>query len=196
MPTLTPYRFSDRDALLAIFDANTPRFFAPSERGSFEEFLTHPLGDFRVLRDEVGAIIGCGGVQVANDGTASLVWGMIAPPQQGTGYGWWMALDRLSWIATMPNAKRVALDTSQETAGFYAKLGFRTLSIRPDGYGPGLHRHDMALEVDAAFRKRFGARRDSADPATERSHPSPERSHPSPERSHPSSESSFRASPS
>lgn len=157
MPSLEPYRPGDRGALLAIFDANTPRFFAPEERDTFVEFLDRPLGDFRVLRDDTGATIGAGGVMVAEDGTASLVWGMIAPPHQGTGFGWWMALERLSWIAAMPEARRVILDTSQETAGFYCRLGFRTVSVQPNGYGPELHRHDLVMDVDAAFRRRFGA---------------------------------------
>jgi len=158
MPALVPYSQRDRAALLAIFDANTPRFFAPSERETFENFLDRPQGDFRVLRDDQGATIGCGGILIAEDGTAGLAWGMITPPHQGTGFGWWMALERLSWIAAIPTAKRVILDTSQETAGFYCKLGFQTVSVQPNGYGPGLHRHDLAMEVDAAFRRRFGDR--------------------------------------
>lgn len=156
MPTLETYRSGDRAALLAIFDGNTPRFFDPHERELFAAFLDRPRGDFRVLRDDERAIIGCGGVMVDEDGTASMVWGMIAPPHQGTGFGWWMALERLSWIAAMPEARRVIMDTSQETAGFYVKLGFRTVSVQPDGYGPGLHRHDLEMPVDEAFRKRFG----------------------------------------
>lgn len=158
MPTLSPYQASDRAALLAVFDANTPRFFDPDERHSFTEFLDRPRGDFRVLRDENGDTIGCGGVLVSEDGDASLIWGMIAPPHQGTGYGWWMALERLSWIAAMPAAQRVVLDTSQETAGFYTKLGFSTVSVRQNFYGPGLHRHDLAMDVDDSFRERFGVK--------------------------------------
>jgi ribosomal protein S18 acetylase RimI-like enzyme len=157
MPALELYRSSDRETLLAIFDANTPRFFAPRERDDFAKFLDQPLGDFRVLYDDQGTTIGCGGVMVDEHGTASLVWGIIAPPHQGTGFGWWMALERLSWIAAMPHARRVVLDTSQETAGFYCKLGFRTLQVHPDGYGPGLHRHDLEMVVDEAYRERFGA---------------------------------------
>lgn len=156
MPSLTPYKPSDRAALLAVFDANTPKFFAPQERHSFEEFLDHPTGEFRVLRNEDGEVIGCGGILLDEHGEAGLNWGMIAPPHQGTGYGWWMALERLSWIAALPEAKRVVFDTSQETAGFYTKLGFTVVSVQENYYGPGLHRHDLAMEVDEGFRHRFG----------------------------------------
>jgi ribosomal protein S18 acetylase RimI-like enzyme len=155
MPTLDPYRPSDRGAVLAVFDANTPRFFDAHERAEFEEFLDQPDGDFRVLRDEEGKTIGCGGVRVSDDGEASLMWGMIAPPYQGCGFGWWMALERLSWIAATLKANRVVLDTSTETAAFYTKLGFRTVSVWRDYYGPGLDRHDLVMDVDDAFRKRF-----------------------------------------
>jgi len=156
MPTLTPYQSSERKTLLAIFDANTPRFFAPAERAAFEHFLDDPQGDFRVLRNEEGETIGCGGILVDEKGEAGLNWGMIAPPHQGTGYGWWMALERLSWIASMPEARTVVFDTSQETVGFYTRLGFRVVAVQVDGYGPGLHKHDLAVEVDDTFRRRFG----------------------------------------
>lgn len=157
MPSLDRYCPCHRASLLAIFDANTPRFFDPRERDQFVEFLDHPEGDFRVLRDDEGTTIGCGGVVVDEDGTASLVWGMIDRPLQGVGYGWWMALVRLSWIAATPHARRVVLDTSQQTAGFYEKLGFTIFAVERDGYGPGLDRYDLEMIVDDAFRKRFGA---------------------------------------
>ena len=57
----------------------------------------------------------------------------------------------------MPQVTRVALNTSNETAGFYAKLGFRVVQRTPDGYRAGLDRYDLELTVDNGLRGRLAA---------------------------------------
>lgn len=154
-----PYAPNDRDACLAIFDGNTPRFFGPGERPSFAAYLDHPVGTFLVLCDDDGTIVGCGGIAVRKDRrTAYMVWGMIRADRQRVGNGRALALARLRSVAEMRDVDKLALDTSQEAVGFYEKLGFRTVKHTPDHYAPGLDRYDMELWVDDAFRKRMRAR--------------------------------------
>ncbi|HEX7077760.1 MAG TPA: GNAT family N-acetyltransferase, partial [Candidatus Eisenbacteria bacterium] len=109
---------------------------------------------------------GCGGVMTAREGkTANLVWGMIAPDFQGRGLGRLLTLERLGWVAAMPEVERVVMDTSQKTAGFYMRLGFAVTSKTAGGYGAGLDRIDMELTLDACARevllcRHLGARED------------------------------------
>lgn len=42
---------------------------------------------------------------------------------------------------------RAVLDTSQFTAPFYARLGFQEVRRTPNGYGPGLDRVDMVVDL-------------------------------------------------
>jgi len=150
------YTPADCDACLAIFDSNTPRFFAPRERPPFAEWLLAPLGRFYVLCDDAGAVVGCGGVVVKPGTTvAYLSWGMVHGSRHGQGLGRELTLERLRVIAAMPEVTAASLDTSQKTVGFYEKLGFKRVTHLPNHYGPGLDRYDLWADVDGAFRARF-----------------------------------------
>lgn len=145
-----PYRPDDLAACLAIFDSNTPRFFAPHERAEFEEHLaaTHPqIQPYLVLtlRDKV---IACGGLSVdLAKAQASLDWGMVDRTRQGMRLGTRLTEARLAQARDLPGVARVTLATSQHTQGFYAGFGFQVTGITPDGFGPGLDRWDMALTL-------------------------------------------------
>lgn len=154
VPRIRCYGPGDRDACLALFDANAPAFFAPSERAAFEKYLANPLGRYAVVEDASRRILGGGGVIIAREGkTAHLVWGMIAPDLQRRGLGRLLALERLRWIAAVPGVERVIMDTTQKTAPFYMRLGFAVTNKTPDGYGAGLDRVDMELGLDANARE-------------------------------------------
>ncbi|WP_462380571.1 GNAT family N-acetyltransferase [Pseudomonas sp. Marseille-QA0892] len=147
MLTFERYNPSTRTACLGLFDANTPRFFAASERPDFERFLDHHASarhfEIGVLDGEV---VSCGGFRVdAATGTAALAWGMVAPEFHGRGIGRVMTHSRLGAASRHPGVIRIILDTSQHTQGFYARLGFKPVSLTRDGYGPGLDRWDMVL---------------------------------------------------
>ena len=147
MDFVRAYAPSDRDDCLRLFDGNAPDFFAASERQDFADFLERqPAGvSFQVVERD-GRLVACGGHFVEDDGeTAGLCWGMVDRSLQGTGLGHILTEARLRAIRATPGVKRVRLDTSQHTHGFYARFGFQREAISPDGYGPGLERWNMIL---------------------------------------------------
>ena len=48
-----------------------------------------------------------------------------------------------------------ALHTTQHSAGFFARFGFETQQITQDGYGSGMDRYDMTLNIGEAQRGRI-----------------------------------------
>lgn len=146
---IRPYAASDRDGCLALFDGNVPRFFAPSERADFARFLDRQTGEGAYLvLTRGGHLLACGGLGLSEDGrTAEFVWGMVDRASQGQGLGRALTQARLRAAAALPNLRQIRLDTSQHTQGFYARFGFRVLSVTQDGYGPGLDRWDMVLDL-------------------------------------------------
>lgn len=138
----------DYEACLAIFDSNVPRFFAASERSSFTSFLHTLPGPYMVLVDSVDQIVGGGGYSV-REGTrvADLRWGMIRTDLHGLGLGRVLAKYRIDRIRRDDAVSRVVLDTSHHTVGFYESLGFQLSGVVTDGYGPGLDRCEMRLEI-------------------------------------------------
>ncbi|HEY7334492.1 MAG TPA: GNAT family N-acetyltransferase [Bryobacteraceae bacterium] len=142
-----PYAPSDRAACLDIFDSNTPQFFHPVERPDFEAFLNLPDCAYFVMEHE-GGVVGCGGYAIAENGAvASLVWGMIRTDLHGHGLGRFLLLFRLREIGRAGGVQMVRLGTSQRTAAFFGKQGFKTISVDKDGYAPGIDRIEMAMKL-------------------------------------------------
>jgi ribosomal protein S18 acetylase RimI-like enzyme len=138
------YTGADRAACLAIFDSNAARYFSAGDRSDFERFLDCLPGFFGVLCDDAGRVVACGGVGMRDEGrTAVLTWGMVSAQRHGQGLGKALALARLRRVAQLPEVRRVVLNTSQETVGFYLKLGFAVVRHVVDGYRPGLDRYDL-----------------------------------------------------
>jgi ribosomal protein S18 acetylase RimI-like enzyme len=149
MLTARPYRRDDRAACLALFDGNTPRFFDESERAGFAGFL-----DDQALRwpyqviEQGGRVVACGGHAVEPDGiSVALCWGMVENGLHGQGVGRALTEARIAAARATPGIRRVILNTSQHTQGFYARFGFVAETVTPDGYAPGIDRWDMALKL-------------------------------------------------
>ena len=142
------FQHRDRDGCLEIFDSNVPRFFRPHERPEFEAFLRALPGPYLVLMDGSGSTVACGGYAITEDsGVADLCWGMVRQDEHGNGYGRALAEARIAQLRADSRVQAIALQTSHHTATFYERLGFRTTRTVADGYGPGLHRHDLIMEV-------------------------------------------------
>lgn len=89
MQTVRPCAAGDRDACLALFDGNTPRFFDPSERACFAAWLETSTQPYLVI-ERSGRIVACGGHAIEAGGSvASLCWGMVAQDGFGPGIDQW-----------------------------------------------------------------------------------------------------------
>lgn len=96
--------------------------------------------------EENGAITGCGGFSVnLQKQEAVMAWGFITNALHKKGLGKALFLYRLEKIREICPACTVILDTTQHSYPFFEKLGFHTVRITKDSYGPGLHRYDMML---------------------------------------------------
>ena len=147
MDVARPYEPKDREACLALFDSNVPRFFDPSERPVFEAFLDQLDWPYQVIERD-GRIVACGGHAVEPDGrTVSLCWGMVEAGLHGQGLGRRLTEARLAAARAVPGATSVRLDTGVHTTGFYERFGFVVETVLPDGYAPGSDRHDMRLRL-------------------------------------------------
>lgn len=146
--TIRPYVMQDRAACLALFDSNVPQFFDRSERAVFERFLEHDVGAWHYLVI-VRAVVACGGHALSADGrVAGFGWGMVERRLHGQGLGRALTEARLAACRRSAGLSRIELDTSQHTHAFYARFGFAVERVVADGYGPGLDRWDMALDLD------------------------------------------------
>ena len=152
-PSMRTYSPRDRDHCLRIFDSNRPRSFADYERAQFESYLDSGGGTYFIV-ERRGAVVGCGGYSVTDTGeTADLCWGMIEERLHREGLGELLLLGRLQAIAAHDSVSKVRLSTSQFAEGFYAQHGFKAVSRVADGFGEGLDRVEMRLDLTVTERK-------------------------------------------
>ena len=98
--------------------------------------------------EQDGRIVGCGGHAVEADRVSvALCWGMVDNGLHGQGLGRVLTEARIAAARATPGVGRVKLNTSQHTQGFYARFGFETEKVTPDGYAPGIDRWDMVLTL-------------------------------------------------
>ncbi len=141
-PFIRAYAPADRDACLTVFDSNLPRYFAPYEREQFLDYLAKSGADYLVA-EQAGRIVGGGGTDL-RDGVGHLCWGMVARDLHRTSVGKALLRRRVEFLF-QAGAREVAIDTSQHVAGFFARHGFRTSEILPDGLERGLDLVKMTL---------------------------------------------------
>ncbi len=142
-----PYSSDDLPGCLTAFDSNVPEYFDPSERAEFTEFLAEDPWPYVVMENE-GASLGCGGWDLEDGGKlASLTWGLVRNDLHKQGLGRFLLLYRLREVAKISGVERVRIDTSQQTAEFFRKQGFKVLSVEKDGYAPGLDRIEMMMKL-------------------------------------------------
>ncbi|AYZ12924.1 GNAT family N-acetyltransferase [Chryseobacterium arthrosphaerae] len=137
-----------RENCIEIFKSNLPKFFAMEELPLFESFLDqHTDEDYFVVRSG-GQVVGCGGVFLdAKNNRAGLSWGMVHADYHGKGIGKAFTQYRIDLLKKIYPSLPYTIETSQHTAEFYKKNGFRTVEIVQDGFSKGIDRYTMIMEV-------------------------------------------------
>jgi len=133
----------ERDACLALFDGNSPGFFAANEREDYAAFLAAAGGTYRVCLID-GRVIGAYGLEPSPAGAMSLRWILLSPDAQGRGVGT-AVMARVLAELRAAGVTHLHIAASHKSATFFARFGATEVSTTPDGWGPGMHRVDMVL---------------------------------------------------
>ncbi|RTQ47752.1 GNAT family N-acetyltransferase [Hymenobacter gummosus] len=150
---IRPYTAADEAAVLQLFRSNLAPYFTPPEEAEFRQFLrvevvAGGLPYFVAELPDWPGLVAAGGYAL-NAVHAVLTWGMVERRLHGQGLGRAFTAFRVQECRRAYPGRAIEIGTSQHTAAFYAKLGFRTLSVEPDKFAPGLHEVHMLLDADA-----------------------------------------------
>ena len=140
-----PYSVADREACLAIFDANCPSFFSPNERVEFKGFLDAGYDDYEICEVE-GRVIASFGLLRDDSDRDRLCWIMLDPEVQGAGIGS-LIMKRVIAAGRAAQSPLIHIAASHKSAPFFAKFGAVATGQTKDGWGPGLDRIDMELPL-------------------------------------------------
>lgn len=144
---VTGYSSEHRDAVLDLFDSNTPDYFLVEERPSLEAYLDELPGPAWVALASAGDVVGFGGVSFSNEHSAWIRWGMVDRDHHRGGIGRQLLETRLAWIAANSSARQVRVGTTAAIAGFFQRFGFDLETVIPDGIGPGVARHVLVRRI-------------------------------------------------
>ena len=137
------YQPADRDACVALFDANCPAFFAANERAGFVNFLSTAAGNYELcLIDQ--QVAGAYGLGPHSSGGLALRWIVLSPQVHGHGVGT-RIMHRVLETVRARGVPQLHIAASHRSAPFFAKFGAQELATIPDGWGPAMHRVDMLL---------------------------------------------------
>lgn len=141
-----PYTPQYKTRCIEIFGSNQPRFFADAEKPLFISWLNeHTAEDYYVAEYE-DQVIACGGIFYdAPKNEGGLSWGMVRAQFHRKGIGRAFTQYRLELLRSKYPDAVIRIETSQHTADFYRKMGFRTMLVIPEGLAAGLDKYLMQL---------------------------------------------------
>lgn len=152
-PLLRDFEPADTEACMAVFDSNVGDFLHADEREDFAGWLAATQGRYLSLLWG-GRVIGCSGYALEATGRAGrpaaelrMIWGLLHREFHGRGLGEFMLLERLVRGARELPVNSASLGTTPRVASFFERFGFRRIQYIHDGWGAGLHRVDMLLEL-------------------------------------------------
>ncbi|MDD9891747.1 MAG: GNAT family N-acetyltransferase [Gammaproteobacteria bacterium] len=130
---------------LELFELNCPAYFAEEEREDFKHFLRSQSGPY-FLGFSNNTFVCCFGMSRHSEVDCSLNWIMVHPDYQHGGYGAAMMSYFLDYVANL-GMQKVFIATSQYAKSFFEKYGAEQLDFIEDGWGKGMHRINMELNL-------------------------------------------------
>ena len=143
MIVIRPYTPDDKPTLVALLQLNIPTYFAPEEKTDFENYLDKKIDLYYVVEFN-NEIIGCGGINLAENGTVGKIsWDVFHPQFQGKGFGGQLLQYRINVLRKKPQIHKITVRTSQVAYRFYEKMGFETTEIINDYWVKGFDLYSM-----------------------------------------------------
>jgi len=130
---------------MSIFDANCPEFFAPNERAEYQQFLAQTPVGYEICEVD-GLALGAFGLFDDDPGEKTLNWILLDPRSHGLGVGS-KIMERVIQLGRAAEATSIRIAASQKSAPFFEKFGAQVSSTITDGWGPGMHRLDMVMQL-------------------------------------------------
>lgn len=143
--TFRPYRNADYSICIAIFDANCPEFFAPNEREEYRDFLDGLREGYEVCEMD-GHVVGAFGLFGTGARVKGLNWILLDPSVQGMGIGS-RIMERVASVGRRSGVETVRISASHKSAPFFERFGAKPNAVLEDGWGPGMHRVEMELQL-------------------------------------------------
>ena len=140
---IRPYSTTDFNSVIELLRLNTPKYFAAEEESDLINYLNNEI-DFYFVAEHNSSVIGCGGINLVDDGkTARISSDIIHPGYQGKGVGIKIIKHRLDYISKLDPIEKIVVRTTQLVYPFYEKFGFKLKGFVKDYWAQGFDMHIM-----------------------------------------------------
>lgn len=150
--TIRRYEPRDKNKVIELFQLNTPKYFAIAEETDLINYLETEIELYYVLIYN-SKIIGCGGINFANNKTIGKIsWDIFHPAYQGKYLGTTLLHYRIEKLQLINTIQKITVRTSQKVYQFYEKQGFQLLEITKDYWATGFDLYYMEyIKTNNAF---------------------------------------------
>lgn len=135
---IQPYKLSDKDELISIFNLNVPKYFDPKEMQEFINYLEDKKDTYLTIKTEDEIIGGVGYEIRESDSSGRINWIFLHPDFSGAGYGKKAVEYCLSILKSNPAVKVLVVRTSQHAYKFFESAGYKLIRTEKNYWGPGL----------------------------------------------------------
>jgi hypothetical protein len=144
----TEYSKKYRDDLVAILRQNVPKYFSESDVADFKKYLSERNWiEHDVFIDSNDGVIGCASYYRRSASVVGLAWMFFAPQRLGSRRllpGLKEYLTSVCVRVGLPDSElTLALNTTPRVAKLMSRIGFLTIDVIKNGYGPGYDRVNM-----------------------------------------------------
>ncbi|MNQ52439.1 N-acetylglutamate synthase [compost metagenome] len=144
--TIREYEPIDKHDVINLLRLNTPEFFATEEEEDLIKYLETERELYYVVLSD-GKIVGCGGINFAEDKTTGKIsWDIFHPDFQGKSMGTKLLNHRIHKLNSIDSIQKIIVRTSQVAYRFYEKQGFKLFEIKKDYWAEGFDMYTMEYE--------------------------------------------------
>jgi ribosomal protein S18 acetylase RimI-like enzyme len=145
--TIREYNEADKSAVINLIRLNTPNSFSPNEEKDLINYLETERELYYVLLSD-GKIVGCGGINFANNlTTGKISWDIFHPEYQGKSLGTKLLKHRIDKLNSIDSIEKIIVRTSQVAYKFYEKQGFELFEIIKDYWADGFDMYNMEYKI-------------------------------------------------
>ncbi|MGF1703420.1 N-acetyltransferase [Photobacterium makurazakiensis] len=140
------YNVKDRDALVEILLSNCPKYFIESDKADLLDFLDNYADENYLVAEIEEKVIGCGG-HYTKGASHGIAWVMFE--RKAIGHKKLLSVADSFYAEIEKRIKAeghlydIQISTTQLMEKLFGRYGFKTTTIVNDGFGKGLHQHDM-----------------------------------------------------
>lgn len=140
-----PYNQGDYADCLALFDQNCPKYFVEVERQDYCAFLKGRSNDYQVMVFD-NVLAGGVGLVAENEMQGRIQWILLSETVQGKGLGRRL-MEHVISAAKRQKLSSILIAASHLSAPFFSHFGAQTGVFTEHGWGPGMHRVDMVIDL-------------------------------------------------